>query len=92
MTTQSKTVLSAVMVAAATTLRAQSITSNDLLDGLSNTLRWLIYSGDYSGQRFSPLAQITPANARQLAAEHTDALMQGTTFRSFPPAGPEGPA
>jgi alcohol dehydrogenase (cytochrome c) len=73
MTTRSRTVLSALMLATATTLTAgaQSITSRDLLDGLSNTSRWLIYSGDYSGQRFSPLTQITPANAGQLAAQWT---------------------
>jgi alcohol dehydrogenase (cytochrome c) len=27
---------------------------------------WLTYSGDYFGHRFSPLTEITPANARQL--------------------------
>ena len=53
----SRTLLSALIAAAATTLTvaAQGITSKDLLDGLSNPSRWLIYSGDYTGQRFSPL-------------------------------------
>jgi alcohol dehydrogenase (cytochrome c) len=50
---------------------AQEITSKDLLDGLSNPSRWLTHSGDYAGQRFSPLTQITPANAEQLAAQWT---------------------
>ena len=50
---------------------ATGITSKDLLDGLANPSRWLTYSGDYTGQRFSPLAQITPANAAQLAPQWT---------------------
>ena len=50
---------------------AQDITSKDLLDGLANPSRWLTYSGDYTGQRFSPLTQITPANVGQLAAQWT---------------------
>ncbi len=53
------------------TLHAQNITSKDLLDGLANPSRWLTYSGDYTGQRFSPLTQITAANAEQLAAQWT---------------------
>ena len=33
--------------------------------------RWLTNAGDYSGQRHSPLKQITPANASQLAPQWT---------------------
>ena len=50
---------------------AQSITGRDLVDGLANPSRWLTHSGDYFGHRFSPLTQITPANAGQLAAQWT---------------------
>lgn len=39
-------------------------------DRLLNTAKepqnWLIYGGDYSSSRYSPLAQITPANAKSL--------------------------
>src|SRR5260221_2512861 len=52
-------------------LAAQTITSKELLDGLANPSRWLTHSGDYFGQRFSPLTQITPANVGQLAAQWT---------------------
>ena len=52
-------------------LHAQDITSKDLLDGLANPSRWLTHSGDYTGHRFSPLTQITPANVGQLAAQWT---------------------
>jgi alcohol dehydrogenase (cytochrome c) len=44
------------------------ITFQDLLQGYKNPSRWLTYSGDYSGQRHSPLTQITPENAHRLAA------------------------
>jgi alcohol dehydrogenase (cytochrome c) len=46
-------------------------TFQDLLQGYRNPSRWITYSGDYSGQRHSPLTQITPANAHRLAAKWT---------------------
>ncbi|MBA3271810.1 MAG: hypothetical protein H0T71_15000, partial [Acidobacteria bacterium] len=49
----------------------QGISNKDLLDGLANPARWLTYSGDYSGQRHSPLNQITAGNVGQLAAQWT---------------------
>jgi len=52
-------------------LHAQDISSKDLLAGLANPTRWLTHSGDYTGQRFSPLTQITAANVEQLAAQWT---------------------
>jgi alcohol dehydrogenase (cytochrome c) len=58
-------------MAAVSVLHAQGITSKDLLDGLANPSRWLTYSGDYTGRRFSPLTEITPANAGRLAPQWT---------------------
>src|SRR5262249_3406027 len=58
-------------IAAAATLRAQEIGLKEIADGFANPSRWLSYSGDYTGQRFSPLTQITAANAHQLAAQWT---------------------
>ena len=59
---------------------AQSlVTYQDLLGGLKNPSRWLTYSGDYSGQRHSPLKQITPENVSRLAAQWT--YQTGTTAR-----------
>ena len=66
------------------TLRAQDITGKELLDGLSNPSRWLTYSGDYSGQRFSPLTQITPANVGQLAAQWTFQTGVNNKFEASP--------
>jgi alcohol dehydrogenase (cytochrome c) len=38
------------------------VTRQDLVAGLSQPSHWLMYSGDYSGRRHSPLTQITPEN------------------------------
>jgi len=63
------------------TLAAQTgaplITSQDLLDGLKDSSRWLTYGGDYSSHRHSPLTQITPDNVNQLTAQWT--FQTGTT-------------
>jgi len=50
---------------------APQITDQDLLDGFKNASRWLMYSGDYTGRRHSPLKQITPDNVQRLAAQWT---------------------
>src|SRR5712692_8527037 len=52
-------------------LRAQQgantgVTQQDIINGLKDPSRWLTFSGDYSGQRHSPLTQITPENVRSL--------------------------
>ena len=50
------------------TLQAQSAgtTTADIQAGFANPAKWLSVHGDYTGQRHSPLTQITPANAAQL--------------------------
>src|SRR3954453_14104008 len=63
--------VTAFVALATLSVRAQGISSKDLLDGFANPARWLTYSGDYSGRRHSPLTQITPANAAQLTAQWT---------------------
>ena len=45
------------------------ITSQDLLGGLKNPTRWLTFSGDYNGQRHSPLKQLTPQNVSGLVPQ-----------------------
>src|SRR6266481_8068286 len=45
------------------------ITDQDLLDGLKNPSRWLTFSGDYTGQRHSPLKQLTPQNVAGLVPQ-----------------------
>src|SRR5436190_15686085 len=56
-----------------------SVTYQDLLDGLKHPSQWLMYSGEYNGQRHSPLKQITPQNVSHLAAQWT--YQTGTTAR-----------
>jgi alcohol dehydrogenase (cytochrome c) len=59
--------------------RRSDISYQDLLDGLKHPSQWLMYSGDYSGQRHSPLKQITAENASRLTAQWT--YQTGTTAR-----------
>jgi alcohol dehydrogenase (cytochrome c) len=47
------------------------VTNQDLLDGLKDPTRWLMAGGNYSGQRHSPLTQITPQNVQRLHPEWT---------------------
>jgi alcohol dehydrogenase (cytochrome c) len=54
---------------AAQQLEHPSITQKDLLDGLKNPARWVTFSGDYTGQRHSPLKQLTPQNVAGLAPQ-----------------------
>jgi alcohol dehydrogenase (cytochrome c) len=68
----------------ATTLRAQDISTKDLLDGLANPSRWLTYSGDYTGQRFSPLTQVTAANADRLTGQWAFQTGVNTKFEATP--------
>ena len=51
----------------------------DILQGLTDPSRWLTFSGDYSGQRHSPLDQITPENVHRLVPQWT--FQTGTTTR-----------
>lgn len=55
------------------------VTYRDILNGLNDPGRWLTYSGDYTGQRHSPLKQITPENVSGL--KHQWTFQTGTTTR-----------
>ena len=72
-------------------LRAQqppapsAITAQDLRDGLKNPARWLTFSGDYTGQRHSPLKQLTPQNVSGLVPQ----WMFQTDIPGFPGRGLE---
>jgi alcohol dehydrogenase (cytochrome c) len=63
------------------------VTLQDHVDGLKDSTRWLMYSGDYTGRRHSPLTQITPANAGRLAAQwafQVDNMVAGRGFEGTP--------
>src|SRR5665213_326054 len=63
------------------------VTSQDLLNGLKNPGRWLQYSGDYTGQRHSPLTQITPQNVSRLSPQwsfQSDTVALSRGFEATP--------
>jgi alcohol dehydrogenase (cytochrome c) len=62
----------------------QDITTKDIAAGLENGARWLSYSGDYAGRRFSPLAQITAANVGLLSAQWTFQTGVANKFEATP--------
>ena len=66
---------------------SSEVTAQDLQEGLKHGSRWLMYSGDYTGMRHSPLKQITPANVHRLAAQWTfqvDNMVPGRGFEGTP--------
>ena len=56
-----------LLLAAALTARTDAqVTADRLRDAAKEARNWLTYSGTYLSQRYSTLAQITPANAKNL--------------------------
>lgn len=55
-----------VFVSAAGLLVAQGVTFDRILNAAKEPQNWLSYSGSQNSQRYSSLAQITPANAKNL--------------------------
>ena len=64
-----------LVVAVTVSVRGQSpvttVAPADLMAGLTNAERWLTFSGDYTGQRHSPLTQISPSNVAELKEQWT---------------------
>jgi alcohol dehydrogenase (cytochrome c) len=62
------TVFALAVLAAVAVVGAQSraVTSDRILKAAAEPQNWLTYSGNYNGQRYSTLDQITPANVRNL--------------------------
>jgi glucose dehydrogenase len=56
------------VLAAAASVGAQSraVTSDRILKAAAEPQNWLTYSGNYNGQRYSTLDQVTPANVKNL--------------------------
>ena len=48
---------------------SQPVTSQMLLDGLKDPAKWLMFGGDYTSQRHSPLTQLTPQNVDRLTPQ-----------------------
>jgi alcohol dehydrogenase (cytochrome c) len=63
-------VLISLVFAVAATLHAQQpVTSARIQAAAKEPQNWLTYSGDYNGQRYSALTQVTPANVKNLNLE-----------------------
>ena len=66
---------------------ASGVTAADLRAGLAEPTRWLTFSGDYTGQRHSPLTQITPRNVGSLSPQwtfQTGSYARGRGFETTP--------
>jgi quinohemoprotein ethanol dehydrogenase len=48
---------------------SRPVTSQMLIDGLKEGTQWLMFGGDYTSRRNSPLAQLTPRNVGQLTPQ-----------------------
>jgi alcohol dehydrogenase (cytochrome c) len=62
------------------------VTSQRLIESPMTT-DWLMYSGDYTGRRHSPLTQITPQNVNRLTAQwafQSDSLALSRGFEATP--------
>ena len=51
--------------------KPDAVTSEQLLAGQRDQSQWLMFGGDYSGRRHSPLTQVTPQNVNRLAHQWT---------------------
>jgi alcohol dehydrogenase (cytochrome c) len=62
-------ILASGLTAAAQQTPIRPITQEDLLAAHKDPTRWITFSGDYTGQRHSPLKQLTPQNVSGLVAQ-----------------------
>ncbi len=63
------------------------VSYQDILAGLTKPDQWLTFSGDYTGQRHSPLIQITPENVQNLVSTwtfQTGTITRGRGFETTP--------
>ena len=63
------------------------VTSKMLLEGLKDQTKWLMFGGDYTSQRHSPLTQITPQNVERLTPQwlfQTQVPAPGRGFETTP--------
>jgi len=88
-------IVALVAVAASLAVKAQQaasaepkpVTTQELLDGLKDPTKWLMFGGGYSAQRHSPLKQITPENVNTLTPQwlfQTELPAPGRGFETTP--------
>ena len=59
------------LIAAAQQQGAHAVTDKDLLNGSKDPSSWLMFAGDYNGQRHSRAGQLTPQNVDKLVPQWT---------------------
>src|SRR5260370_6428219 len=67
----------------APSIKAQ-VTAQRLLELAKEPQNWLMYSGDYTGRRFSALDQIKTSNAAMLVPKWAYQTMAGGEFETTP--------
>ena len=79
--------VSSLLLAASSFLASNAypqVTPQRLLDSAKEPQNWLMYSGDYSGHRFSKLDQINSSNANALVPRWAYQTMAGGKFETTP--------
>jgi len=69
---------------------AGGVTYQRLVNAKAEPHNWPMYWGDYSGQHYSPLAQITPNNARQLRTAWSFPILGGNSVLEATPIVVDG--
>jgi alcohol dehydrogenase (cytochrome c) len=80
-------ILGAQTPSATTVTAAGGVTAADIRAGLADPTRWLTFSGDYTGQRHSPLTQVTRRNVAALVPQwtfQTGSYARGRGFETTP--------
>jgi alcohol dehydrogenase (cytochrome c) len=76
--------VAALVAVVACNVAQGQVTAERLLNAGKEPQNWLMYSGDYTGRRFSALEQITTANAHSLVAKWAYQTMAGGKFETTP--------
>ena len=69
---------------------AGGVSYQRLLNAKAEPHNWMMYWGDYSGQHYSALTQITPANARQLKTAWSFPILGGNSMLEATPIVVDG--
>ena len=69
---------------------AGGVSYQRLLNAKAEPQNWMMYWGDYSGQHYSALTQITPANARQLKTAWSFPILGGNSTLEATPIVVDG--
>ena len=70
--------------------RSGGVTYQRLVNAKAEPHNWLMYWGDYSGQHYSALTQITPNNARQLKTAWSFPILGGNSVLEATPIVVDG--